>query len=137
MVKSRGRVVETELRVRYAETDAMGIVHHSNYLIWFEAGRSDYLFQQGHSYAEIEEEGFHLPVAEAYVRFMRPALYGDLVVIRTWVEELGSRKVTFGYEAVRQSTNEILANGYTKHICTNSDGQIVIIPQKMRDLLRQ
>ena len=129
------RVVESKLRVRYAETDAMGIVHHSHYLIWFEAGRSDYLFQQGHSYAEMEEQGFYLPVVEAYMRFLNPARYGDLVVVETWVEELGSRKVTFGYRAVDKATGKTLAEGYTKHICINGQGQIATIPQEMQELL--
>src|SRR3954447_16749938 len=84
---------ETEVRVRYAETDQMGIVHHSNYLVWFELGRSDLCRQKGFSYREMEEENSLLVVAEAHARYKSPAHYDDLLMIRTKVSEVRSRSI--------------------------------------------
>ena len=90
---------ETEVRVRYAETDQMGIVHHSNYLVWFEAGRSDLCRQKGFSYKEMEEQGDSLlVVAETYCRYKSPAYYEDVLLIRTKVGEIRSRSIRFIYE---------------------------------------
>ena len=86
-------VVETALRVRYAETDAMGIVHHANYLVWFEAGRGDYFRHLGVSYEEVEERGYLLPLSEAYVRYAAPAHYGEMILVRTWIQETRSRSL--------------------------------------------
>lgn len=130
----RGRMVSTSFRVRYAETDAMGIVYHAAYMVWFEAGRSELMFQTGYSYAQLEAEGYHLPVVEAQARFLSPARYGDMVTVRTWVEELGSRGVTFDYEVVKDS-EEILATGCTVHVCTDRGGNVRTIPKWARDFL--
>jgi len=128
-------VVETSVRVRYAETDAMGVVYHTNYLIWFEVGRGEYMRQKESDYADLEAQGFYLPVSEVDARFIAPARYGDLVTIRTWVEELRSRGLTLAYEVVMQETGQILVTGHTRHICTNREGHVRMIPQKMRALL--
>ena len=128
-------VVETNVRVRYAETDAMGVVYHTNYLIWFEVGRGEYMRQKGGDYADFEALGFNLPVSEVDARFIAPARYGDLVAIRTWVEELRSRCLTFAYEAVMQETGQVLVTGHTRHICTDREGRVRTIPQEMRELL--
>ena len=128
-------VVETTVRVRYAETDAMGVVYHTNYLIWFEVGRGEYMRQKGGDYAAFEAQGFYLPVSEVDARFIAPARYGDLVTIRTWVEELRSRSLTLAYEAVMQETGQVLVTGYTRHICTDREGLIKVIPREMMELL--
>ncbi|HET8655510.1 MAG TPA: thioesterase family protein [Longimicrobiaceae bacterium] len=86
-----------EFRVRYAETDQMGVVYHANYLVWCEVGRTELIRRRGPSYAELEREGVLLAVAEANLRFHAPARYDDLVRVETWVEEVRSRTVTFGY----------------------------------------
>ncbi len=135
MSKDR-EVVETTIRVRYAETDAMGVVYHTNYLIWFEVGRGEYMRQKGSDYAHFEAQGFYLPVAEVDARFIAPARYGDLVTIRTWVEDLRSRSLTLAYEAVLQETGQVLATGHTRHICTDREGRVRVIPKEMRDLLK-
>ncbi len=128
-------VSETPLRVRYAETDAMGIVHHASYIIWFEVGRSDWLRQQGTSYADVEASGYLLVVSEVQARFMRPARYDELLVIRTRVAELRSRKLRFEYEIVRQGTGETLVVGATSHIMTDREGRVTTFPAELRGLL--
>jgi acyl-CoA thioester hydrolase len=128
-------VVETSVRVRYAETDAMGVVYHTNYLIWFEVGRGEYMRQKGSDYADFEAQGFYLPVLEVDARFIAPARYSDLVTIRTWVEELRSRSLTLAYEAVMQETGQVLVTGHTRHICTDRKGRVKVIPKGMRELL--
>ncbi len=127
---------ETTFPVRYAETDAMGIVYHSHYIVWFEVGRGDYMRQRGWEYAELEAQGYYLPVSELDARFLAPARYGDLVTVKTWLEELRSRKITFAYEVVKDSTGEVLAVGHTKHICTDKAGHVRTIPKEVREILR-
>lgn len=132
----RGFVCETPLRVRYAETDAMGVVHHSSYVVWLEAGRSDWLRQRGTSYGEaFEAAGYCLPVVELSLRYLAPARYDDLVTVRTWVEELRSRRIRFGYEVV-DAAGRPLAVGQTTHLCTTTAGQVAAIPPAVRALLR-
>jgi acyl-CoA thioester hydrolase len=102
---------ETEVRVRYAETDQMGIAHHANYLIWFETARSELCRSKGFSYKEMEEqENALLVVAEGYVRYKAPAFYEDILTIRTQVSEIRSRSVRFNYEVVRKSDATIIAD---------------------------
>jgi len=131
------RAVEVTLRVRYAETDAMGIVHHTNYIVWFEVGRGEYMRQQGGDYAQLEAQGYYLPVIEVQARFLAPARYGDLVTVRTRVEEARSRQVTFAYEVVMAETGQLLATGQTKHICVDEEGTVKAIPEAIRDMLRR
>ncbi len=135
MKSENSEVIEIKLRVRYAETDGMGVVHHSNYIIWFEAARSEYLILKGSSYTELlEKRGFHLPVSEVYARFLNPARYPEMVTVKTWVEELRSRKLTFGYEVV-SDTGQTLVTGYSKHICTDLEGRVRAIPPHVREFL--
>ena len=125
-------VVETTLRVRYAETDAMGIVYHANYLVWFEVGRGEYFRQTGVSHEEVEERGCLFPLSEAHARYAAPAHHGEMVLIRTLIEETRSRSVTFAYEIVSQATGEALATGWTKHLCVDRRGQVKCIPDFLR-----
>jgi len=129
------KVVEITVRVRYAETDAMGVVYHTNYLVWFEVGRGEYMRQKGGDYADFEAQGLYLPVSEVDARFIAPARYGDLVIIRTWVEKLRSRSLTLAYEVVMQETGQVLVTGHTRHICTDREGRVRVIPREMRELL--
>ena len=130
---SEKRVVETTLRVRYAETDAMGIVYHANYIVWFEVGRGEYMRRMGGNYAEWEAQGIFLPVAEVWARFPAPARYGDVVKVRTWVEEVRSRGVTFGYEVAKD--DQILTTGWTKHVCVDAEGRVRTLPPRLREML--
>ena len=127
---------ETEIRVRYAETDKMGIVHHSNYLIWFEAGRSDLCRARGFSYKEMEERDDALMVvAESYVRYKSPAFYEDILHIRTRVAEVRSRSIRFIYEVFRPSDNAVIAEGETLHVVTDTNKKVKLIPESYKTLL--
>ena len=132
----RRRVVETELRVRYAETDTMGVVYHANYLVWFEVGRGEYFRALGQDYGHWEQEGYFLPVSEAYARYHAPARYGELIVVRTWVEEIRSRSLTLGYSVVSAEGRQRLVSGWTKHICADAQGRARRLPQEMLTELR-
>jgi acyl-CoA thioester hydrolase len=132
---SQGRVIETTLRVRYAETDAMGVVYHANYLVWFEVGRGDYFRAMSQDYGEWEKQGALLPVSEVSARYHAPAHYGELILVRTWVEEVRSRSVTLGYEVRNSSTQQRLVTGWTRHVCVNRQGQVRRLPQEMLQAL--
>jgi acyl-CoA thioester hydrolase len=127
---------ETRLRVRYAETDKMGIVYYANYLVWFEIGRTDYCRARGFSYREMEEndEAF-LVVAEAYCRYKAPAFYDDELIVRTHITELRRRSLRFGYEIVRVSDGQIVAEGETGHVVTDADGRVRSFPEGYAQLL--
>ena len=127
---------ETELRVRYAETDQMGIAHHANYLIWFEAGRSEFCRARGFSYKEMEDlDGALLVVAESYCRYKSPAFYDDLLTIRTKLDEVRSRSLRFVYEVHRASSGTHLAEGETLHVVTDKDQKVRTIPEIYKNRL--
>ncbi len=134
---SERRVVEAEIRVRYAETDAMGVVYHANYIVWFEVGRGEYMRQIGGDYTEYEIQGLFLPVSEVHARFIAPARYGDLVRVRTWVEEVRSRGLTFAYEVVNVENGQTLARGWTKHVCVDGEGRVRTLPRELREMLKK
>jgi acyl-CoA thioester hydrolase len=112
--------------VRYAETDRMGVAHHSSHLLWFELGRTGLMREGGRSYRAMEESGLLLPVVECQVKFFAGAEYDDLVRIETGVAELRSRVVIFAYRVTRDST--LLASGWTKHACVDPDNRVRRIP---------
>ncbi len=125
---------ETEIRVRYAETDQMGIVHHANYPIWFEAGRTDLCRAKGFSYKQMEEEGNALMVvAEVYCRFKSPAYYDDVLSIRTQVGEIRSRSLRFIYQVYRAIDDTVLCEGETLHVVTDRDKKVRTLPEIYRD----
>jgi acyl-CoA thioester hydrolase len=125
-------VAETRFHVRYAETDAMAIVHHSSYIIYFEEGRSNYARQRGSDYAAFERSGLYLTVAEVGARYLKPARYSQLLIIRCWIEEMKSRALTFNYEIVDADSGEILVTGFSKHICITHQGQVTKLPDVWR-----
>lgn len=126
----------TELRVRYAETDQMGVVYHANYLVWCELGRTDFIRALGGSYAELERAGTALAVVEANLRFMRPARYDDLIRVTTTVSEVRSRVVRFDYE-IRNEERVLLASGYTTLVAMSRDARSSTIPVELRDSLQR
>jgi acyl-CoA thioester hydrolase len=127
---------ETEIRVRYAETDQMGIVHHANYLVWFEVGRSDLCRQKGFSYKEMEDEhNIRLVVAEAHCRYKSPAFYEDILTIRTKIGEIRSRSIRFVYEVHRASDDSVLAEGDTLHFVTDKHKKVMSLPQIYKEKL--
>ena len=124
----------TELRVRYAETDAMGIVHHATYPVWMELGRSDYLRALGQSYAEWEARGIRLVVNEIRVRFRVPARYDELVQVRTFLQESGRRRIVFGYRIERDGA--LLAEGESVHLVAGSDNRARVLPDDLLALVQ-
>lgn len=127
---------ENELRVRYAETDKMGIVHHSNYLIWFESGRSELCRAKGFSYKDMEDiDDALMVVAESYTRYRSPAFYEDIIVVRTRIAEIRSRSIRFVYEVVRPADGTVLAEGETLHLVTDSSKKVRQIPQTYKEKL--
>lgn len=105
-----------QFRVRYGETDQMGVVYHANYLSWFEMGRTELIRETGFSYQKMEKEGILLPVTDAVVSYKQPARYDDLLEVRTWIEQLTPVRLTFAYQLVRVADGELLANGQTRHV---------------------
>jgi len=119
---------EALLRVRYAETDKMGVVYHANYLIWFEIGRTEFCRARGFSYRDMEEnENSFLVVAESYCRYKAPAYYDDELVVRTHITELRRRSLRFGYEIIRVPDGTVIAEGETGHVVTDANGRVLMV----------
>jgi acyl-CoA thioester hydrolase len=126
---------ETTVRVRYAETDQMGVAYHANFLVWFELGRVELLRQLGVRYREMEEhDDCHIVVAEARCSYKRPARYDDPLRIRTRVAEARSRTLRFTYEIFHDETHQLLATGETIHVICGANGRPKALPPKYRKL---
>jgi acyl-CoA thioester hydrolase len=125
-------IAETSFRVRYAETDAMGIVHHGSYITYFEEGRTNYARQRGSDYASFERSGHYLTVTEINARYIKPARYDQMLTIRCWLTEMKSRSLTFNYEILAASTGEIFVTGFSKHVCITHAGQVARLPDDWR-----
>jgi acyl-CoA thioester hydrolase len=124
-------VTETKLRVRYAETDKMGVVYHSNYIIWFEVGRVEMLRSFGFTYKEMESaDDTHLPVVEVRCRYKAPALYDDEILVRTHLKNVRDSLIHFGYEALRANDKTLLAEGETVHLVVDGKGNRKSFPEK-------
>ena len=126
---------EVELRVRYAETDQMKVVHHRNYLVWCELGRTDLIRRLGTSYADIEKQGILLAVVEANLRYHAPARYDDRIRVTTTLREARSRSVTFDYTIENADTGEKLVTARTMLASINGEGKLVSMPGEMRRAL--
>lgn len=130
--------VQTELRVRYAETDAMAVAHHATYPVWFEVGRTDLMHALGVPYREIEARGYYLMLSDLQVRYRRAARYDDRLILTTRTGEVRSRTVTFGYELHRldgDGSTELLATGETHHIATDRNYRPSRFPDDLLALL--
>ena len=131
-------VSESRVRVRYAETDQMGVVYHSNYFIWFEVGRVDLLRKLGFTYREMEQEdGCFIAVVDARCRYKAPARYDDEILIRTHLKNVRESVVHFGYEAIRAGDGTMLAEGETTHIVTDAQMGKKVIPEKYLNVFRE
>ena len=124
-----------EFRVRYAETDQMGVVYHSHYLVWCEIGRTDLIRQLGTSYASLEKDGIGLAVIDASVRYHSGAKYDDLVRVRTTVTDVRSRTVKFDYRIEDATTGMRLASATTTLASINREGKLVALPAEVRKLM--
>lgn len=122
------------LTVRYAETDAQGVVHHANYLTWFEEGRSEFLRQQGCFYSDMEREGLFVIVARAEVDYRAPSFYEDRITIATTLEKGKGRKLEFSYRAANQD-GVVVAEGRTCHLILDAERRLVSLPSKYQQLL--
>jgi acyl-CoA thioester hydrolase len=120
------------VRVRYAETDRMGVVYYANYLVWFEIGRTELLRTLGWSYREMEEAGVSLPVIEARCTYRRPARYDDELDVRTEGRMLSPVRMEFNYEVVRRADQEIAAEGRTEHAALDPRGRPCRLPDRIR-----
>jgi acyl-CoA thioester hydrolase len=124
----------SRVRVRYAETDQMGVVYHANYFVWFEVGRTDLLRSTGWTYREMEADGLSLPVIEAHCQYKQPARYDDELEVKTIGELMSPVRVAFNYEIVRPSDGGLLATGRTVHATLDRDGRPSRLPDRVRGL---
>ena len=137
VVSKTATVNETRIRVRYAETDQMGVVYHSNHFIWFEVGRVELLRQFGFSYKDMEQEDdCSIPVVDARCRYKAPVHYDDQVVVRTYLKHIRAKVIRFGYELRRAETGELLAEGETTHVITNAQMKTRTLPEKYMQAFR-
>jgi acyl-CoA thioester hydrolase len=124
--------VELDVEVRYAETDQMGVVHHSVYLVWFELARTRLCLESGHHYADVEKLGYYLVVTRTETRFLAGATYGDTVRVVCWLDRMGSRGLRFAYEVRRGG--EAIATGATEHVWVDREsGRPCRIPEVLRE----
>jgi acyl-CoA thioester hydrolase len=126
---------DTNVRVRYAETDQLGIVYHSNYLVWFEVGRVELIRSLGISYKQMEaDDDCHIVVAEAHCRYHHPARYDDVLRVRTHIAESHKRVMKFRYDVFHEPDGMLLATGETTHVICGRDGRAKSLPEKYRQL---
>jgi len=123
----------TTVRVRYQETDAMGVVYYANYLVWFEIVRTEYLRSLGFPYKEIESRGAYLMVAEAHCEYLAPARYDDVIEIQTWISSVKNCSLAFEYNLFLEK--KLISKGRTNHVFVNRDGKPVKVPADLRPLL--
>jgi acyl-CoA thioester hydrolase len=127
---------ETTVRVRYAETDQMGVVYHANYLIWFEVGRVELMRALGIEYKLMEiDDDCHIVVVEVSCRYLASALYDEVLRVRTRISDSRSRTIRFSYEVLRDSDRQLLATGETLHVICGSNGKPKLLPERYRAIL--
>ncbi len=124
-------VIEIEERVRYSETDQMGVAHNKSYFEWFELGRTEFCRQKGIPYKDIEALGYYLVVVEACCKYRKPLRYDQVFVIRVRLREIAAKKVIFDYELLTKEDKKLTAAGSTVHIVTNSQGQVRLLPEEI------
>jgi acyl-CoA thioester hydrolase len=132
--EQNGKFIDVPVRVRYADTDMMGVVYHANYPVFFEIGRSEYMRQKGFTYREFEAMGYHLVVTGLEAKYYNSATYDDLLTVKTRISELQSRGLTFHYIIYRDKT--LLVEGITKHLCIHNK-KTVVIPSHLLNILKR
>jgi acyl-CoA thioester hydrolase len=131
-------VNETRIRVRYAETDQMGVVYHANHFIWFEVGRVEFLRQLGFSYKDMEQhDNCFIAVVDARCRYKAPAIYDDEIIVRTRLKNIRDSVIHFGYELVRSADGAMLAEGETTHIVADAQMRKIALPEKYMKVFRE
>lgn len=131
-----GRVVETELRVRYSETDRMGIVYHGAYVAWFEVGRTEFCRAAGFPYRRMEDDGLWILVTRVECVYRRPARYDDRIIVRARMTELGSRGLAFAYEVVNEGREKV-ADGASRHVFADTNGRPARAPAEVVEALEK
>jgi len=126
------RIGETEVRVRYQETDNMGVVYYANYFIWFEVARTEYLRSAGIDYKQLEEKGMYLMVASATCEYKSPAKYDDIVRIETWIPKIKNSSLEFGHKLF--VGDRLIATGHSVHVFTNKLGRPIRIPAELKGI---
>jgi acyl-CoA thioester hydrolase len=132
-----GGATTSEFRVRYAETDKMGVVYHAHYLVWCEIGRTDHIRRFGMTYAEMERRGLTLAVADAHLRYHASARYDDLIRVETRLSDVRSRTLTFEYLITNADTGEKLASASTKLIALDREGRVSALADEIRAILER
>ena len=122
------------VRVRYAETDKMGVVYYANYFVWFEVGRTDLLRTLGWTYREMEHDGISLPVIEAHCEYRRPARYDDEMEVRTEGRMVSAVRMEFNYTVVRRGDEQVTASGRTVHAAIDPSGRPCRVPDRIRQV---
>jgi acyl-CoA thioester hydrolase len=124
-------LVDVDIRVRYAETDQMGVAYYANYLVWFEVGRSEFCRERGFRYGDLEASGYKLVVSDVHCRYRSSARYDETVIVRTRLKDANKRMITFGYQILRKDPKEeVIAEGETQHICVDSNGKTRSLPER-------
>lgn len=137
MVESAGAIGETQVRVRYAETDQMGVVYHANYLVWFEVGRVELIRQMGLDYSRLEQdEGCLIAVAEVTARYKAPARYDDELTVRTRLAGVRGSVIRFTYQIFRLADGLLLCEGTTVHVVVGRDMQRRPLPERYLERFR-
>jgi acyl-CoA thioester hydrolase len=121
-------IVDCEIRVRYAETDQMGVAYYANYLVWFEVGRSEFCRERGFCYADLEASGYRLVVTDVNCRYRNAARYDEAITVRTWLKGMNRRMITFGYRILRKEKEEVIAEGETRHLSLDLSGKPKSLP---------
>ena len=134
MSRTSVKTTTSTVRVRYAETDKMGVVYYANYLVWFEVGRTDWLRETGWTYRAMEAEGVQLPVIEAHCEYRQGARYDDEVEVRTRAQKLSPVRIQFDYEIVRRGDGTVLATGHTVHATIDINGRPTRMPDRVKEL---
>jgi len=125
---------ETKIKVRYVETDQMGIVHHSNYYPWFEVGRTEFIKEIGMTYSDMEAQNVMLPLVESSCKYIIGAKYEEELTIQTWIEELTGAKIVFKYQVVRDLDGKVIAKGSTIHAFVNKEFRVINLKKKNSDM---
>ncbi|MDO8786050.1 MAG: thioesterase family protein [Syntrophales bacterium] len=126
-----------KVRVTYADTDAMSIVYHTNYIKWFEIGRTELLREKGVVYAEMESLGYNLPVIELWCHYLLPARYDQIVLVETEIVHMRRASIKFNYSIWDENKKDVLVEGSTSHACTSKEGKIVRLPAFIMEKVNQ
>jgi acyl-CoA thioester hydrolase len=123
------------IRVRYGETDQMGHAYYANYLYWFEQARGAWCRDRGFTYKSLEDEGYRLPVVEAWLKYRGEVKYDDMIAVRVWLAEVKRASMKFAYEVVNETTGAVVTEGYTWHVWVGTEMKAISIPATVRDRL--